>query len=230
MKHMSSDFPQRRSIRLKEYDYSETGAYFITIVTQERLCLFGNITNGVMNPNDPGKMIAQLWESLPQRFANVSLDSFIVMPNHLHGIVMLDGVRATTTDVRAPTSDVRATTSDVRATTRDVRATTRVAPTGNEFELTVRDDIVGAPLVGARTSFTHPWKTLGEIIGAFKSLTTVEYIRGVQSQGWPSFSGKIWQRNYYEHIIRDEESFNRIRDYIANNPAEWLNDRNNPDY
>jgi len=204
---MSSDFPQRRSIRLKGYDYSHEGAYFVTWVTQERLCLFGQVVDEVMNLSDAGRRVTDGWESLPGRFQNLDLDSFVIMPNHVHGIIVLSG-RETE-----------------RAIDGTGRATTRVAPTVLDgFEMNDRTDKpAGAPLVGAQAS-------LGDAIGAFKSMTNVEYIRGVRSKGWPTFPGKIWQRNYYEHIVRNEESLSRIRDYITNNPREWLNDENNPSH
>jgi putative transposase len=91
--------------------------------------------------------------------------------------------------------------------------------------------IVGAPLVGARNTWasTRPAPTVGDIIGAFKSTTTDEYIRGVRDKAWPGFKGKLWQRNFYEHIIRDETELNKIRDYIRRNPLMWAGDRYNPE-
>ncbi len=132
----------RRSIRLEDYDYSQAGAYFITVVTQDRVCLFGEIV--AITPVGAG-----------------------LVPAQHNG-----------------------------ATTK--RATTRVAP------------------------------TLGDIVGAYKSLTTVQYVQGVKTYGWPPFAGRLWQRNYYEHIIRNDESLQRIRQYIVDNPARWPVDRENP--
>jgi REP element-mobilizing transposase RayT len=161
----------RRSIRLKGYDYSQAGAYFITLCTQDRACLFGRVMNGEMRLNDAGRMVLAEWNRLPERFPQVVVDAFVVMPNHVHGILVI-------TDP-APT----------------VGATTRVAP------------------------------TVGNIIGAFKSRVTVEYIRGVKTPGWPPFRGRLWQRNYYEHIIRNERALNAIRQYIMENPRRWHRDR-----
>jgi putative transposase len=143
-------------------------------------------------------MVATLWDGIAARFSGVEIDQFVVMPNHLHGIlVLMDG-------------DERETTAK-RATTE--RATTRVGPTN--------DDPVGAPLVGARVR-------LGNVIGAFKSLATIGYIGGVKANGWPEFRGRLWQRSYYEHIVRDEDALNRIRRYIDDNPARWEFDDENP--
>jgi REP element-mobilizing transposase RayT len=165
----------RRSIRLKGYDYSQAGAYFITLCTQDRACLFGKVVNGEMRLNDAGRMVLAEWNRLPERFPQVVLDAFVVMPNHVHGILVI-------TD---PAPTVGAT--------------------------------VGATLVVA--------PTVGNIIGAFKSRVTVEYIRGVKTSGWPPFRGRLWQRNYYEHIIRNERALNAIRQYIMENPRRWHRDR-----
>jgi putative transposase len=184
---LNSTIRRRRSLRLKGYDYSMAGAYFVTICAQERACLFGDVTAGVMRLNDAGQMVATSWEAIATRFSGVEIDQFVVMPNHLHGILVLPDAREATTK----------------------GATTRVAPT------------VGAPLVGAPAR-------LGEVVGGFKSLATVGYINGVKANGWPGFRGRLWQRNYYEHIIRDETALNRVRRYIDENPARWEFDDENP--
>src|SRR5262245_28000642 len=87
--------PKRRCLRLKEYDYAQAGAYFVTSCTQDRRCLFGDIVDDRMCLNDAGKMLARLWTDVPSRFPSVEIDFFVVMPNHLHGIVVLpDGAAA----------------------------------------------------------------------------------------------------------------------------------------
>ena len=170
----------RRSLRLKGYDYTQAGAYFVTICTQDRACLFGEVVGDAMRLNDAGRMVVAEWERLAKRFPGVELDAFVVMPNHVHGILVItDPVGAGL----VPAHD---------------GATTRVAP------------------------------TVGDIVGAFKSRTTVGYIHGVKARGWPPFRRRLWQRNYYEHIIRHDESLNRIRRHIAENPLRWHLDRENP--
>ncbi len=133
--------------------------------------------------NDAGQMIQTEWLKLSQRFTHVELDEFIVMPNHLHGIMIIHD-----------------------------------------------DGNVGAPLVGAPGpgAGTRPAPTLGDMVGAFESITTNGYILGVKQQGWPRFSGKLWQRNYHDRIIRDDDELNRIREYIICNPPKWDEDKNNP--
>jgi len=182
---------RRRSLRLKGYDYTCAGAYFVTICAQDQACLFGNIVDGGMCLNDAGHMLARLWNDIPARFVDVEIDTFVVMPNHVHGIIVLpDAANA--------------------AATRG--ATTRVAPTeGN----------VGATLVVA--------PALGDVVAAFKSVTTVHYIRGVKTMAWPAFRRRLWQRNYYEHVVRDEKELDRIRQYIDENPARWAFDDENPE-
>ena len=172
---------RRRSIRLREYDYAERGAYFVTIVTQDRSCLFGEIINDAMQLSGAGVAIQRWWFELKNKFATVETDEFVIMPNHLHGIVV------------------------------------------------ITDTIVGADLrAGPVPEGAHTGAPLPTIIQWFKTMTTNEYIRGVKTLGWPAFRGRLWQRSYYEHVIRHEKSLNRIRQYILDNPAHWDADRENP--
>jgi REP element-mobilizing transposase RayT len=211
-------------MRLKGYDYSQAGAYFVTICTQGRACLFGEVVDGEMRLNDAGRMVVAEWERLPALFPNVVLDAFVVMPNHIHGIVILTDPADDATDgATAIGATISGATTGGAATGG---ATTRVAPT------TAGDDAtpVGAGLVPAPSTpaLSTPAPTLGDVIGAFKSRVTVEYIRGVKTFGWTPFDRRLWQRNYYEHIIRNEETLNCIRRYIAENPIRWTFDRENP--
>ena len=178
-----------------EYDYSRAGAYFVTIVTQDRECLFGKVVEETMHLNDAGGMAQDIWLGLLRRFPKIDIGPFVIMPNHIHGIIATHG------NVGAPLvgaqrlADGQSRENDA---SRENRATTRVAP------------------------------TLGNVIGAYKSLTTVEYVRGVREKGWEAFRGRVWQRNYYEHVIRDDDSLSRIEQYILGNPANWLLDLENP--
>ena len=186
---------RRRSIRLKGYDYSQPGAYFITLCTQDRACLFGQVVDGEMRLNEAGRMIRAQWEGLSLRFPAIEWDVFVVMPNHVHGVIVIAGAD----NVRADIVGAGLVPALIHGATM-CGATTRVAP------------------------------TVGDIVGAFKSMTTLIYTRGVKHSGWPSFRGQLWQRNYYEHIIRNDESLNRVREYIAKNPLQWELDRENPDF
>lgn len=162
----------RKTNRLKKYDYSSSGWYFVTICTQNRECLFGNIINNKMVINKFGGIVKRCWLEIPKHFNNVELDEFQIMPNHVHGIVII---------------------------------------------------------VGAGSS--RP--ILGQIIGYFKYQST-KYVNGfMKGSGNPTPTIKqtkikqIFQRSFYDHIIRNEYSLLRIRQYIRDNPRNWENDRNN---
>ncbi|PXF56977.1 MAG: hypothetical protein C4B58_11525 [Deltaproteobacteria bacterium] len=177
MRYYNPDIHHRRSIRLKGYDYSQTGAYFVTICTQNRECLFGKIVDKEMILNDPGRMVEKWYRELENKFADIVCDQCTIMPNHIHFVIQTG-----------------------------VGADLRVCPDTGEH--------IGSPL--------HT------VIQWFKTMTTNEYIRGVKQNGWSTFPGKLWQRNYYEHIVRNENELNRIREYIVNNPLQWELDRENP--
>lgn len=169
------DKHHRRSIRLKGFDYSQEGAYFVTVVTQDRACVFGEIVDGKMELNEPGRMVQTVWDELPNHYPGVEADAFVVMPNHVHGIIMV-GAQF-------------------------------IAPSDG-FDVTNQGVMNHAP-------------TLGNIVRAYKAAST----RLIRQAGAPDFA---WQRNYYEHVVRDEKSLNRIRQYILDNPIRWEFDRENP--
>jgi putative transposase len=198
-----SDRPHRRSLRLRDYDYTQAGAYFVTLCTQDRACLFGEVVDGEMRLNEAGEMVLAEWNALVGRFPGVELDGFAVMPNHIHAIVVLVGAGLV-----------------------PARTYAGLVPAGTYAGLVPaqnKGDHEGRPYGDGR-----PPPTLGGVMGAFKSITTVSYTRGVKQSTWPGFRGRLWQRNYYEHIIRDEASLHAIREYIANNPLQWALDRENP--
>ncbi len=182
---------KRRSLRLKGYDYDEAGAYFVTIVAEGRLCVFGRIVDQHMRPNEAGRMVQEAWQALTGRFATIEAGSFVLMPNHVHGILVLHDPA----DVGAglvPALEARAATGPLW-----------------------HGRPQGPPL-------------LGQIVGAFKSITTLRYAKGVRESGWAPFERRLWQRNYYDRIIRDAQEWNRIQLYIESNPAQWLQDEERP--
>jgi putative transposase len=223
----------RCSIRLKGYDYSKEGLYFITICVQDRACLFGEIVGvtlvvaqntdtqntdaPVMILNDAGKMVESEWLKLPERFKNIELHEYVVMPNHFHAILEIVGTVGATLVVAqnnvVAINDLVAQNNNT--VNHDMGQPQGIAP--NEM---VNQN--GQPQ-GIAPTANAP--TVGDMMDAFKSISTVEYIRGVKTLGWESFNGKLWQRNYYEHIIRDEQSYQRIAEYIINNPAKWADDK-----
>ena len=182
-------------MRLRGYDYAQAGAYFVTVCTQNRDCLLGDIVDGDMRLNDAAQMIQTVWDQLPDHYPAVDLDAFVVMPNHIHGIIVLT-VGATPRGCPVP-RDCRVPRGQARGP----------APTG---------------VVTGRLS-------LPDVVHRLKSFTTARYRQGVRQDGWPPFPGRLWQRNYYEHIIRSDDELRRAREYIAQNPARWALDQENPD-
>jgi putative transposase len=207
----------RKSIRLKGYDYSQAGLYFITICMNRRgnpLWLpFGNIKNGEMMLNDAGRMVENEWWKLPQRFSNIELHEYVVMSNHFHAIIEIVGA----TLVVDQNDEKKTVAQNDRNEQNNLVQPETVQP----------ENQMGQPQGIAPTA--KP-KTVGDMVGAFQSIVTVEYIRGVKQHGWQPFNGKLWQRNYWEHIIRDELSYQRISEYIINNPKNWDNDKLNGKY
>jgi REP element-mobilizing transposase RayT len=188
----------RRSIRLQGYDYSQLGAYFVTIVAQGRALLFGTIENGEMHLNDAGRMIVKWWNELPNKYPQIGLGAFVVMPNHFHGIIIINTVPK---------------------------------PVGRDLRVSPLPE--GATNTGGHAGPPQPIPPqqpnapLSQMIQWFKTMTTNEYIRGVKELSWPRFDGKLWQRDYYEHIIRNADEANRIHLYIESNPSHWAEDEEN---
>ena len=195
-------FYHRRSIRLKGYDYSQAGSYFITICTYYRECLFGTISNNEMQLNNCGKIVETSWLNIPNYFSNVVLDKFIVMPNHLHGILSIK-----------PTVGAQfISPSDLINASPDMGINKSAIDNKHEGAIDNKDE-------GAMNCAP----TVGHIIRAFKARTTSTVNRQKGSYGMP-----IWQRNYYENIVRDEAALDKIRQYIECNPGKWAFDKDNP--
>ncbi len=183
------DRHHRQSIRLRGYDYTQAGAYFVTIVVRDRECLLGEIVAGEMRLSEYGRIIAAEWQKIPARFPDVTTDASMVMPNHLHGVIVING---------------RGEASAAKQMRRHDIAGGGFAPT-------------------LRAMGTLPG-SLGAIMQNFKSTSTRQVNILRQTPGRP-----LWQRNYFERIIRDERELNRIREYISNNPLRWALDTEHPD-
>lgn len=175
------DKHHRRSIRLADYDYGQPGAYFVTICVYKWVCLFGEVVDGRMRLNELGRVAAEEWRRTEQVRDHVMLDAFVVMPNHIHGIVV------------------------ITRRSRRGRGELQFAPTNES------------------SKFQSPSQTLGAIVRGFKGAATRRINRLRDTPGEP-----VWQRNYYEHIVRGRRDLERIRRYIAENPARWHRDRNHP--
>jgi len=188
---------RRRSIRLKGYDYSQAGAYAVTLVSYGRETLFGEIVDGQMALNAAGKVIAATWRWLAVHYSYVTLDAWMVMPNHLHGIIILAGDEC-----------------------RGEEAGGTIPPSGRSDVSASSSPYHPSP----RPHGTQP-SSLSAIIQTHKAESTRRVSRTLGLYG----SGNhVWQRNYYERIIRNEREIDAIRAYIANNPIQWALDRENP--
>ncbi|MCK5912820.1 MAG: transposase [Desulfuromusa sp.] len=168
------DIRHRRSIRLRDYDYSTAGAYFVTICTFERECLLGDVVNGEMRLSDMGQLVAPIWDSLGQRYPDAEVDAFVIMPNHIHGIITING------DVQVGA-------------------------------------IHESPLQNRRAM------TLSRVIGYLKMNAAKRINQLRDNPGAP-----VWQRNYYERVIRNGRELQSIQQYIVDNPAKWQEDENHP--
>ena len=189
MNQYNPDKHHRKSIRLKGYDYSKAGLYFITICCQNRVHLFGNVINKQMILNDAGKMIEKWFNELQNKFPDVKCHEMVVMPNHIHFII--ENIGSVGADLRVCPND-----SNISKTEKRV------------------SEILGE----------HAGSPLHRVLQWFKTMSTNEYIRGVKNNNWIPFDGKLWQRNYWEHIIRNDQSYQKISDYIINNPSKWNDD------
>ena len=156
----------RKLLRLASFDYAEPRSYFVTIVVRDRRCLLGEVVQDDVRPSAAGEMVVRQWRSLADRYAGIEVEPFVVMPNHLHGLI----------------------------------STSRMS---------------GPPV-------------LGGIVGAFKSITGREYRAGADCGRWPAMWGNLWQRGYFDHIVRDEADEARIAEYIQANPSNWAVDPDNP--
>lgn len=190
----------RRSIRLKGYDYSQAGLYFITMCCENRICRFGIIENGEMILNEFGEIAYKEWIKLTERFTNFELDVFQIMPNHMHGIIVLNNVGAGFT----PAQNDSVAQNDDNDTQND----------NPQNEMKNDDDI----RAGA-----SPAPTISDIVGAYKSLVANGCLEIYKLKN--ETMGKFWQRNYHEHIIRNEQSYQTISNYIIYNPGKWNEDK-----
>ena len=201
----------RRSIRLKGYDYTQAGAYFVTIVTHDRECLFGEVVDGQMRLNPFGEIVREEWfrTAVVRPYVMLAPDEFVVMPNHIHGIIWIVG------------AGDRGLGDDGGNVDVFVGAQRRCAPTP-PTPPPPTPHTVRRPVGGATPTNVIPG-SLGAIVRAIKSATTkrINALRGTPA-------APVWGRNYYEHIIRYETSLNRIRRYIAANPSRWAEDHEHP--
>ena len=178
------DIHHRRSIRLRGHDYSIAGSYFVTICAWQRQCLFGDIVDGTMILNNYGILAEGCWKAIPSQYEQVVTDAFVIMPNHVHGIISIVGARFIASG-QSPNSVMAGYQTNQGAINR-------------------------AP-------------TVGEMIRGFKARCSCLINKKRENQGCP-----VWQRNYYERVIRNDNELNHAREYIINNPLKWNDDDYNP--
>jgi putative transposase len=158
-------------LRLRGHDYAEPAAYFVTLCTEGRIRFVGDVCDAEMTRSPAGEVVASWWETILSRFPSVMLDASVVMPNHLHGIILIQSESAVQRPADLP--------------------------------------------------------NLSRIMQWFKSVSTVDYMRGVKGQGWQAFPKRLWQPGFHDHIIRNDRDLERIRTYIEANPANWHQDELN---
>ena len=185
MNAMNPSRRNRRSLRLSDYEYGTTGAYFVTVCTKDRIPLFGEIDHSEMRLNEFGNIVTACWFDLSHHFPNIQLDTFIVMPNHVHGLIEI-------TDEFSET------------------------PVGAQH---------AAPVPGAKLRTSTPNVQRGSLAAIVRCFKAASARRINLSAGMPGTT--IWQRNYYEHVIRGELELQRVREYIVNNPVRWDEDEEN---
>lgn len=199
----AADRHHRRSIRLRGYDYTRVGAYYVTICTDDRSCIFGRIVNAASHLSPLGDIVDECWRAIPMHFPHVHVDVHIIMPNHVHGIVVIEG------------------TGGAYVGARDL-APLRDAPPDIQTDTPPDYDSIMVP-ADERSPNGRPRiipGSLGAIIQGFKAGVS----RNARKRGI-AVPQTIWQRNYYDHIVRDAADHDRITKYIADNPANWERDR-----
>ena len=178
------DIHKRHSIRLKGYNYSQAGAYFITICTYERVCIFEDVFDGKIQINNAGEIANICWQQISEHFPNVVLDEYVIMPNHVHGIIFI-------------------VDNDVNVGVQNIEPLQQIEnQSKNEFQHIIP-------------------RSIGSIIRGYKIGVTKWFRKNTDMH-------LVWQRNYFERVIRNEKELNRIRDYIIDNPLKWHEDKNNP--
>ena len=207
--------PVRSSLRLKGFDYAEPGAYFVTICTENGISYLGNIVDGITISYPISDIIREIWQEIPQKFQCVDIDTFIIMPNHVHGIIIIN---------RECRDLIHQVPIDNFIKNNNVGLMNQ-APTKNH-SIDKKGCLINQALIKNRYR-TKNWnlmqdskRTVGKIIRYFKAKTA----KIVHDKFFPSFQ---WQRNYYEHTVRSARELNSIREYIINNPIKWALDREN---
>lgn len=198
----------RRSIRLPEYDYRSPGAYFVTTCTADRICLFGAVVEGQMRLNEYGRIVAEEWRRTEEVRDRVVVDTFVVMPNHTHGVIVITDSPDNDSGADPPRRSSPASADENRNSRGRGSSPTNPYPDKNP------NRTFGGAIAGS----------LSTIMRQFKSMVTKRINRLRDTPG-----ASVWQRNFYERVVRDRRELDRIRKYIRRNPARWHRDRNHPE-
>jgi len=201
-------YRKRRSIRLEGYDYSQEGLYFVTIDLKNKKNLLWK-TENIYELNEIGKMIEKIILEIPIYYLGILIDEYVIMPNHIHLIININKGRKW----------------DLNEINKGRKWDLNEINKGRKWDSarTLNNNIVGAdPRIRPNNQINFNF-SLSEIIQRFKILSTNRYINGVRNQNWPKFDKRLWQRNYYEKIIRNEKEYLAVKNYIKNNPEKLLN-------
>ena len=197
---------RKNTLRLKSYDYSWSGAYFITICSYKKENIFGEIKNGLMYLNNAGKIIQTSWHQIPKNYENIILDDFVIMPNHIHGIIWIVGAIHESPNVTQAIYE----SPKIKRKNQESLKDNSSQNNGVIRELPLRIE--------------RRKMLLSKIIGKFKMNSSRKINNICNSKG-----SHVWQRGYYDHIIRNDDDLNNTKLYIQNNPSNWDKDKNNLD-
>jgi putative transposase len=209
------------SARLKRYNYCKPGAYFVTICTYGRICLLGDVKDGTLLLNNYGNIVKSCWEEIPDHFPAVIPAPYLVMPNHLHGIIIIS---------ETPPVETRHAVSKINPVSH-INLVSHIHPVSNSETLSVStlatdygSTVRNSVSQNTAEAFQKPVAgSLATIIRSFKSAATKRL-----NELHENLPASIWQRNYYDHVIRNEGELNRVIEYISHNPEKWETDKNNP--
>lgn len=197
------------SRRLAGHDYRTPGAYYVTLVTEQRIPFFGTIADEMPYAKQAGRMVEREWEALVDRFPNTALGRFVMMPDHFHGLVHILEMPASADHKDRPYTIDRGTTDAQKQpspSTTPCRGETGVRPSPSANRPRPEGTIPGS---------------LGRVVQAFKSTTTVRYIEGIRRQGWRRFPNRLWQPDYFDRVVGSSSELERIERYIHSNPLRW---------
>lgn len=202
----------RKSMRLQGYDYSQEGIYFVTLCVKNRECLFGEIKDGEMILNDFGKIAAEEWINTEKIRDNIRIHEYVVMPNHIHGIIEIVYKKKNESDIKEKEEEGN---NNFKSPSQTIGAIVRGYKIATIKKIKRMGDCTG--------------ECRGELQFALTNTTTPHHTddRKGESQFAPTHAPTIWQRNYYDIIIRDQKSYEKIATYIINNPQNWNNDNLN---